>query len=80
MARAVAFQRLDLDDLGAHIAQHHATGRAHHHMGELDDAQAFKRQALALAVRRIHSNFQFVDRKGAAKFTFCANRPAGATP
>ena len=34
-ARAVACQGFDLDDIGAHIAQHHAAGGAHHHVREL---------------------------------------------
>ncbi len=32
--------RLDLDDLGPEVAQQHAAGGAHHHAGELDDADA----------------------------------------
>jgi hypothetical protein len=42
-ARAVTVDRLDLDDLGAEIGQHHAAGRAHHHVGELDDPQPSQR-------------------------------------
>ena len=34
-ARAVACQGFDLDDIGTHIAQHHAAGGAHHHVREL---------------------------------------------
>jgi hypothetical protein len=37
--RALAFERLDLDHLGAEIGQHHPAGRAHHHVRELDHAQ-----------------------------------------
>jgi len=40
LAGAVACQWLDLDDLGAQVAQHHAAGRAHDHVGEFDDADA----------------------------------------
>ena len=39
-ARAVAVDRLDLDHFGAQVGEHHAAGRAHHHVGELDDADA----------------------------------------
>ena len=46
-ARAVARQRLDLDHLGAQVGQDHAAGRAHHHVGELDDADAGQRQGRA---------------------------------
>ena len=38
--RALAVDRLDLDDLGAHVGEHHAAGRPHDHVRELDDAQA----------------------------------------
>jgi hypothetical protein len=38
-ARVVALGRLDLDHLRAQVAQHHAAGRAHDHVGEFDDAQ-----------------------------------------
>ena len=41
--RAVAFDRLHLDDFGPHVGQHHAAGRAHHHVRELDHAQAGER-------------------------------------
>ena len=40
LARLVAARRLDLDDLGAEVGEDHAAGRAHHHVGELDDANA----------------------------------------
>ena len=43
---AAVANRLDLDDFGAQIGQHHTAGRAHHHVRELDHAQAFVRQAL----------------------------------
>jgi hypothetical protein len=43
VAGAVAFDRLDLDDLSAEVGQHHAAGRAHHHVGELHHAQACQR-------------------------------------
>ena len=49
-ARVVARDRFDLDHLGAQVGQHHAAGRAHHHVGELDDAYA--RAASAEAPRR----------------------------
>jgi hypothetical protein len=39
-AGVVAGQRFDLDHLGAEVGQHHAAGRAHHHVGEFDDADA----------------------------------------
>ena len=44
-AGLVADRRLDLDDLGAELRQDHAAGRAHHHMGHLDDPHAVKRQS-----------------------------------
>ena len=37
--------RLDLDDFGAEVAQQHAAGRPHHHVGEFDDADAARRAA-----------------------------------
>ncbi|MET3249264.1 hypothetical protein ABIE53_006074 [Burkholderia sp. OAS925] len=39
-ARAVAGDRLDLDDLRTQVREHHAAGRAHHHVGHLDHAHA----------------------------------------
>ena len=44
MARAVAVDGFDLDRLGPQVGQHHATGRAHDHVGEFDHAQAGQRQ------------------------------------
>ena len=44
-ARLVAARRLDLDHLGAEIAEDHAAGRPHHHVGEFDHADAAERQA-----------------------------------
>jgi hypothetical protein len=43
-ARIVAArQLLDLDDVGAHVGQHHAAGRAGHDLGQLQHAQAGQR-------------------------------------
>ena len=39
-ARLVAARRLDLDHLGAEVAEDHAAGRPHHHVAELDHADA----------------------------------------
>ena len=39
-AGTVTGEWLDLDDLGAQIAQRHAAGRAHDHVGEFNDADA----------------------------------------
>ena len=36
----------DLDDLGAEVGQDHAAGRPHHHVGELEDADAGERQGV----------------------------------
>ena len=44
-AGLVAHRWLDLDDLGAQLREDHAAGRAHHHMGHLDDPHAVKRQS-----------------------------------
>ena len=44
-AGLVAAGRLDLDDLGAQLRQDHAAGRAHHHVGHLDDPHALQRQS-----------------------------------
>ena len=33
-----------LADMGAEVGQHHAAGRPHHHVRELDDTQAGQRQ------------------------------------
>src|ERR1044071_4142802 len=43
-ARVVAFQRLDLDDLGAEVREHQAARGPHHHVRELDDPHAFERK------------------------------------
>jgi hypothetical protein len=55
-ARVVAVHRLDLDDLGAEVGQHHAAGRPHHHVRELDHPQPGQRlrdgALLRLAPRR----------------------------
>ena len=40
----VARQRLDFDDLGPQVGQHQPAGWAHHHVGELNHAQARKGQ------------------------------------
>jgi hypothetical protein len=42
-ARGLAADRLDLDHLGAQVGQHHAAGRAHHHVGELHHPQPGQR-------------------------------------
>ena len=42
-ARSLAIDRLDLDDLGAHVREDHPTRRAHHHVREFDHAQAGQR-------------------------------------
>ena len=42
-AGLVALRRLDLDHLGAELREDHAAGRAHHHVGHLDDPHARKR-------------------------------------
>ncbi len=39
-AGTVAVDRFDLDHFRAHVGQYHAAGRPHHHVRELDDAQA----------------------------------------
>ena len=44
-AGLVTAGRLDLDHLGAEIAEDHAAARLHHHVGELDHADAGERQA-----------------------------------
>jgi len=44
-AGLVAHRRLDLDHLGAQLREDHAAGRAHHHMGHLDDPHPVKRQS-----------------------------------
>ena len=50
VARGVALARgLHLDDLGAEVGQHQPAGRAHHHVGELDDADALEGK------RRLHA-------------------------
>src|SRR5262249_28808898 len=46
--RVVARGRLDLDDVGAEIGEDEPAGRAHRHMGELDDANCVERQGRAL--------------------------------
>jgi hypothetical protein len=55
MTGAITLDGFDLDDLGAHIGQHHAAGGAHDHVGELDDAQAFERE---LPCRFAHAHTQ----------------------
>ncbi|MNV75384.1 hypothetical protein D3C71_1686660 [compost metagenome] len=44
-AGGVAAYRLDLDHFRAQVREQHAAGRPHHHVGELDDADAFIRKA-----------------------------------
>jgi hypothetical protein len=44
-ARLVAAGRLDLDHLGAEVGQDHPAGGPHHHVRELDDADAIEGQA-----------------------------------
>src|SRR5262249_36772353 len=45
LARAVAVERLDLDDLGALVGEHHGAERSGQHLREIDDAQAVERSA-----------------------------------
>jgi hypothetical protein len=42
-ARVVAVDRLDLDDFGAEVGEHESARRTHHHVHELDDADARQR-------------------------------------
>src|SRR5438093_1206622 len=51
LARAVAFEWLDLDHLGALIREHHGAERTGQHLGEIDYAQALER-----ATRRSHAH------------------------
>ena len=43
-AGVVSINRLDLDHLGPQVAQQHAAGGAHHHVGEFDDPHTCVRQ------------------------------------
>src|SRR5262249_49328424 len=44
LARVGPFERLDLDHFGAEVGEDQPARRAHHHMDELDDADAVERQ------------------------------------
>ena len=46
VSRAVAVHGFDLDDFCAQVGQQQAAGRAHDHVGELDDADAGVRQGV----------------------------------
>src|SRR5690349_6219109 len=48
-ARVVALERLDLDHLGTEVGEHQAARGPHHHVRELDDADALQGQALHAA-------------------------------
>ena len=56
-ARAVAVDRLDLDHFGAQVGEHHPARRAHHHVRELDDAQAGERLRGHVPSRSVHRRF-----------------------
>src|SRR5215813_9910498 len=43
-ARLVAGGRLDLDNFGTKLSEDHTAGRAHHHVGHLDDPYALEWQ------------------------------------
>jgi hypothetical protein len=53
LPRVVAAERLDLDHLGAEVAEDDPAGRPHHHVRELDHPQAGERQVLAWLMRRV---------------------------
>ena len=55
IALAAVANRFDLDDFGTQVGQHHAAGRAHHHVRELDHAQAFVGQSLRRAAGFRHA-------------------------
>jgi len=62
LARAVAFERLDLDHLGALVGEHHGAERTREHLGEIDDAQGRLVQALSYPpARHVHLNAADVD-------------------
>ena len=44
-AQQIAARRLDLDDLGAVVGEEQRRGRADHHRGQIDDANAGQRTA-----------------------------------
>ena len=52
VARGVALRRLDLDDVGAEIAQHLRGIGPEHHRGEIEHAHARERAGLLLGLRR----------------------------
>ncbi|CFP65200.1 Uncharacterised protein [Bordetella pertussis] len=43
LARHVAVRRLDLDDVGAHVAEHLGRERPHQHRRQVDDSHAIER-------------------------------------
>src|SRR5690606_19643980 len=47
--RAIALDRLDLDDVGTEVCENHSAGRTHHHLAELDDANAVQRPECELS-------------------------------
>ena len=42
LPRRVAGRRLDLDDVGAEIGEHHRAERPGHHLGDVEDADALE--------------------------------------
>ena len=76
MPCAVALDWLDLDDLGPHVGQHHAASRAHDHVGELDDAQAFEREFFVRIAHAITSVARKVLGKPACAIEPCRLSPA----
>ena len=76
VARLVAARRLDLDDLGAEVGQDHSAGRAHHHVGELDDADAGQRQARCRSVRSLMVVLRSVSGQSTAAGVKVLGRPA----
>ena len=52
LARGVARGRLDLDDIGAHVAQQHGAVGAEQHGGEVEDPDAFHRRGHSPSSRR----------------------------
>jgi hypothetical protein len=54
LACTVPGQRLDLDDLGAQVGQHHAAGRAHDHVREFDDTDALQGKGFGFSLASLH--------------------------